>query len=383
MIDYFRHKVDAIILKKLDLSIVKRRMQLFIAAAMLLIAIPYINLKLFGILSTMFVIYSTYIGLCKCGPLASFWSLIVLSIFLKLNMIDVDRLVLFSFILMLLIISVGFGKLIKYYINLINDLGQTKEELKETNQQLNREFKKVKRVHKSFLPQNVPKIKNFYFNSFYQAAEIVSGDYYNYIELKDKVIGYVSDVTGHGLDGALINVFIREKVNNFFNQNKTVSSKNILGFLSEKFSEENFPADYSLCITLWVLDKKSGVLYYNNAGNHIPIFLIENKNIKEKFEENPPISNVFSLSDYNFANNKIKLECGNKVLFLTDGLIEQEINNKMYGIERLKKVVKKSKADNNLLDFIYSDFKNLLGDNSQEDDITMFCIQKRCDRILN
>nr|WP_239550919.1 SpoIIE family protein phosphatase [Halanaerobacter jeridensis] len=284
---------------------------------------------------------------------------------------------------MLLIISVGFGKLIKYYINLINDLGQTKEELKETNQQLNREFKKVKRVHKSFLPQNVPKIKNFYFNSFYQAAEIVSGDYYNYIELKDKVIGYVSDVTGHGLDGALINVFIREKVNNFFNQNKTVSSKNILGFLSEKFSEENFPADYSLCITLWVLDKKSGVLYYNNAGNHIPIFLIENKNIKEKFEENPPISNVFSLSDYNFANNKIKLECGNKVLFLTDGLIEQEINNKMYGIERLKKVVKKSKADNNLLDFIYSDFKNLLGDNSQEDDITMFCIQKRCDRILN
>ena len=184
MINDFIHKFNTIILNKTaPLSVLKGRLQLLILATTLLIAIPYINLELFLILSTTFVIYSTYIGLCKCGLLASFWSLIVLSIFIKQNMININKLVVGAFIIMLLIISIGLGKLIKHYINLIKNLDQTKKKLKETNQQLNREFEKVKRVHKSFLPQYLPRIKKFHFNSFYRAAEIISGDYYNYIEL--------------------------------------------------------------------------------------------------------------------------------------------------------------------------------------------------------
>ena len=375
--EYLWDKFNFIILKSTGVSELKDRLKLIFLALVLLIVGPQIELTLFGVLSTIFVIYATYLGFCQGGILASLWSLVVLGFLLKENMININGTILSSFIIMQMFISIGLGKTLRYHLGLIKDLNQTKEALKESNQQLNQKFDKVKRVHKSFFPQKLPQTKNFSFSAFYQPAEIISGDYYNYIELENIIIGYISDVTGHGLDGALLNVFIREKINNFLSHNFRITSQGILKFIVKKFAQENFPPDYSLCITFWVLDKKQGELYYNNAGNHVPLFLIRDNNIQEIIEENPPLSNVFTISDYEFNHNKIELDCRDKVLFSTDGLIEQSNHGNMYGTDRLKRVIEENiSSGEDLLHTIYNDFNNFIKADFQQDDITMFYLKR-------
>ena len=366
--------------KSADPLELKGRLKLIILALVLLIVGPYVQLTLFGIMSTIFVIYATYLGLCQYGILASLWNLVVLGFLLQENIVTINRVVLISFIIMQLLISIGLGKTLQHHLKLIKNLDQTKEELKDSNQKLNHKFDKVKRVHNSFFPKKLPQTKKFSFDAFYQPAEIISGDYYNYIEREDIIIGYISDVTGHGLDGALLNVYIREKINYFLSQNYQITSKGILKFIVNKFAQENFPPDYSLCITFWVLDKNRSELYYNNAGNHVPLFFIRNNNTQEMIEENPPLSNVFTISDYEFKDNKIKLDCNDRVLFATDGLIEQSNQENMYGINRLKRVIGEHIfSGDNLLHTIYNDFNNFRADNLQQDDITMFYLQRKCD----
>lgn len=357
-----------------ELEIFDEKIFLSVLALGLLITAPYLNLNIFIPLTIIFVFLATYLGQLEYGFLATLWSLIALSL-IDEGTIGLEFRV--SYFVTLSFINLGVTTIIKYYLELIKELSQTKSELKESNQQLNREFIKAKRIHKSFLPPAELKDEEFYFNSLYKPAEIIGGDYYNYIELEDKFIGYMAVVTGHSLDGTLINVFVREKINYFLALNSAVGSKKILEFLLKEFRKEDFPADYSLCLTFWVLDKKTSEIHYNNAGNHIPILINQDKNIKQKIEKNPPISTVFSQEDYDFGNNKVKLNQGDRVLFLTDGLIAQQNQEEIYGLDRLKNIFKENIIANDLLQSIYNDFNDFLSVNPQQDDVTMFLITKK------
>ena len=373
--NYLKEKIDFFILDELKIGKVKNEVVLFLLAMMLLITSFYVSTNTVKLLSIIFVFAAVYIGQYKYGLLASLLSIMAVSFSLEVR---ISLKELFPFFVMLALISLGVSAMIRYYVNLIKDLNLTKEELKESNRQLSREFDRAKRVHSSFLPKEDLKTKKFTFDSFYKSAEITGGDYYNCIELGDKIIGYIAVVTGHGLDGSIINIFVREKINYFLNENSEISSKKILEFLSGEFRKEDLPADYSLYIIFWVLDKNKSQLYYNNAGNHILIYYINDNGFQQKVEKNPPISSVFSLQDYNFAVNKIDLESKNRVLFLTEGLIEQQNQDQIYGFERLEEIIKKQDLFNpdNLLDNIYADVDKFLTNNSQQDDITMFSIQR-------
>ena len=60
-------------------------------------------------------------------------------------------------------------------------------------------------VQRSFLPKESPKIEGYGFFEYYQPANHVGGDYYDYIRLKDgRLAVIVADVVGHGVAAALL-----------------------------------------------------------------------------------------------------------------------------------------------------------------------------------
>jgi serine phosphatase RsbU (regulator of sigma subunit) len=364
LIESRNNKIVLPLVNEIELTASKLNLGLILLGLILVLIPFYYSINFLALSSILFVSSATYIGFYKYGLAASIWSLIILSFNLsaRINFFDLATL-----IFILLTISLGLGNFLESYDNLINRLKYK-----------NREFKQAKRVHQTFFPNGNLQTTNFSIDVFYQSSERIGGDYYNYIELEDKVIGYLSDVTGHGLDGALLNIFIREKINSFLDQDLHISSKNILKFLVVQFAQEDFPADYSLAIDLWVIDKKTKTIYYNNAGNHIPILVIKGQQVIENIEKNPPICDVFCYRDYNFITNKIELDYKDKVLFLTDGLIEQHNQAGRYGLERLKEVIKENTLDSrtSLLEHIYYDFNKFRAGDLQQDDLTMICIEQ-------
>ena len=158
MKEYLNNKIGYLNINIFDTISFERRLGLVLFSIILLLVVPYVSLEVFGILSAVFVICATYIGFCKSGMLASFWSLILLSFILNEN---INWFNIIAFIIMLLFISFVLGTVIKKYKNLVKDLSQTKEKLKKSNQKLNIQFKRAKRVHKSFFPNESLEAEKF------------------------------------------------------------------------------------------------------------------------------------------------------------------------------------------------------------------------------
>ena len=261
------------------------------------------------------------------------------------------------------------------------ELHEKQEEIMRKNQKLNENIAKAKKLHKNLLPTDLPKIDNLDIGVYYNPAQQLGGDFYNLIEVDDYLLFYVVDITGHGIDGALLNVFVRETINSFLHSHskENLSSKRILEFLAEKYREEDFPDDYFLCIMLGVLNKNTMELTYSNAGIHIPPLLSKYGNgIASLTASSLPISTAFDLDTLEIIEEGLRLNSKDVLLITTDGLIEETREEKLYGRERLARIFQENKSLSvqAIIDKIKSDFKDFTGELKSEDDIT-FLIMKR------
>ena len=70
---------------------------------------------------------------------------------------------------------------------------------------LERDLQLAHEVQRSFLPDEPPNIAGYEFFDYYQAANHVGGDYYDYVRLPDgRTAVIVADVVGHGVAAALL-----------------------------------------------------------------------------------------------------------------------------------------------------------------------------------
>ncbi|TWT92292.1 SpoIIE family protein phosphatase [Neorhodopirellula pilleata] len=66
------------------------------------------------------------------------------------------------------------------------------------------DLKLATEVQQAFLPSVPPEVPSFRLESFYQAANHIGGDYFDYVELPDGRVGVVvADVVGHGVAAAM------------------------------------------------------------------------------------------------------------------------------------------------------------------------------------
>ena len=69
---------------------------------------------------------------------------------------------------------------------------------------LERDLALAQQVQQGFLPQNSPELKSYRLHHYYQPADKVGGDYFDYISLPDgRVAVVLADVVGHGMAAAL------------------------------------------------------------------------------------------------------------------------------------------------------------------------------------
>ncbi|MGZ5474660.1 MAG: PP2C family protein-serine/threonine phosphatase [Thermoanaerobaculia bacterium] len=192
----------------------------------------------------------------------------------------------------------------------------------------------AQRIQQSILPQRVPQYAGYDIWGRTVPAEIVSGDFYDFIPVSDNILGLaIADGSGHGLPAALVvrDVYmgLRMATDRDFKIIRTLQKLNHIihrGRLTTKF------------VSLFYGELETGgILIYCNAGHNPPFVLRRGK--VEYLRNGGPV--LGPTPDATYTRGFARLDPGDLLCMYTDGIIEaSDAHDREFGIERLIRVVK-------------------------------------------
>ncbi|WP_459129985.1 PP2C family protein-serine/threonine phosphatase [Guggenheimella bovis] len=213
-----------------------------------------------------------------------------------------------------------------------NNLEQLIEErtksLMEMNETLSNEINAAKELQRSMMPAREISYRTVSFISENFACERMSGDFFDIYEIDDDRVGmYILDVSGHGINAALINVYsynyIRSSSPLIKRYMSDKPSRN-LSHLYDEFNQMNFPDEMHMVIMIMTYDMKKGIFTYSNGGlNTLPILFRQNGDIIELDQSSGfPICKMGDVFKPEYTDVKLQLFKGDRILFSTDGLFD-------------------------------------------------------------
>lgn len=268
------------------------------------------------------------------------------------------------------------GKLKEY----TTQLELKRKELVDLYSQLDEEFHKARGIHEAALPESIPDVEGISIATYYQPAQKMGGDFYSVIRKGERLVIYLADVTGHGLDGAMLSLFVKNTISSYLSMAKEeeITPESIMEFLSEQYRRENYPTDYCICIYLAILHLHSNTIYYLGAGfQDYPLLSRGSKDLEELMNTGLPISSVIPWRLMNSRSESTNLTEGATLLFTTDGLTEQMQGQRVYN-HRLKEVFHANRwyPPELIVSIINEDFRNFNHGLLQGDDDITFLILK-------
>lgn len=167
------------------------------------------------------------------------------------------------------------------------------------------------------LPGELPGIE--YGHRYRSAAERaqVGGDFYDLFQLGEKRIGItIGDVSGKGLDAAVLTALAKNTIKAYAAENGTPSE--VLAKTNEIVFESSSPSDF-ITVFFATLDTETGKLTYCNAGHPAPILRRQNAR-PELLEYSSPLVGAFK--ELAFFDRTVDLVSGDELVLYTDGMVE-------------------------------------------------------------
>jgi HAMP domain-containing protein len=203
-----------------------------------------------------------------------------------------------------------------------------------------------KEIQKRFIPLDVDKdgnklnsgykdAENAVFFGYYKGAKVLSGDYFDYLDLDGRYYAVIKcDVAGNGIPASLIMVQVATMFLNFFKKWQPSARLEELVYQINDFIDRlGFKGRFA-AFTLCLFDSQTGDLHFCNAGdNIIHIYDDSEKSVKSiTLHQTPaagalPNSIVESISGYRVQT--LSLDHGDILLLYTDGIHEGQGNEAM------------------------------------------------------
>ncbi|MDQ3280906.1 MAG: PP2C family protein-serine/threonine phosphatase [Acidobacteriota bacterium] len=197
----------------------------------------------------------------------------------------------------------------------------------------------AQRIQQSILPSRIPQYAGYDIWGRTVAAEVVSGDFYDYIPVSDSILGLaIADGSGHGLPAALVvrDVYmgLRMATDRDFKIVRTLEKLNHIihrGRLTTKF------------VSLFYGELETGgILIYCNAG-HNPPFLLRKNGEVEFLRNGGPV--LGPTPDATYTRGFAQLAAGDLLCLYTDGIIEaHDGKDREFSTERLVRLVKANRT---------------------------------------
>lgn len=204
----------------------------------------------------------------------------------------------------------------------------------EEKDRLEFELQLSARVQQALLPQQVPEIPGLEVAAFSRPAEIVGGDYFDFIHFSDQAPGLViGDVAGHGMSASLLMASVQATLRTLALDHEAPAG--VFDRLNLLFSH-NIRMTSFVSLFLARYDPQTHELTYSNAG-HNPPLLRTRSNGPELFSWLHPTGAAIGLVEgAQFGTETVKLAPGDVLVLYTDGITEaMNPQGEEFGPERL------------------------------------------------
>lgn len=163
------------------------------------------------------------------------------------------------------------------------------------------------------------------FTSAYHPVAIIGGDFFDILPVsKNEMYLYIGDVSGHGIEAALIMTAVRVMIRYLIqNENEDVTLNNLVSKLHLILSREIFHHHF-MTLMICRIDLENNTMEYFSAG-HPPLLIRDNDTGLYHCNEESGAIPIGIIEDFDYSNvrtNKIPILDNETYIFYTDGLFE-------------------------------------------------------------
>ena len=209
--------------------------------------------------------------------------------------------------------------------------------------QLKADIDKARQLQKSILPEHEYKFHHFDIYGITHPAEIVGGDFFDYLDIgdnNDRIGVTIGDAASKGVAAAAEAMYVSGalRMATTFEIKISLILKRMNELVNKIFEDDKFTSLFYGELTT----NKNGLFLYANAGHNPPMFYKSAKNRIELLNPTGPVLGPAPQSKYFVENINIYL---NDILVLYSDGITEAANSKFafYGEQRLMMLIKKLK----------------------------------------
>ncbi len=240
-------------------------------------------------------------------------------------------------------------------------------------------------IQRRFLPRDMPHLKNVNIAFKFNPCSSIAGDMFNVLELDNDNVGiYLFDVSGHGAPAAMMAVSICQMLQPHSglimrceasapNARAIISPRDVLDSLDLEFPLERF--DKYFTIFYGVLDIRTNILTYSNAGHPMPL-VIHQDGTADALDQGGTIIGLGGVVP--FEQGQAQLRKGDKIILYSDGLTEFEnASGESFGLERFKHLLTQNRSQkvDEFLDSIQKSLVDFAGNVKPQDDMSLLAIE--------
>jgi serine phosphatase RsbU (regulator of sigma subunit) len=213
---------------------------------------------------------------------------------------------------------------------------QRLEQEERERERIEQELRVARRIQQASLPKEVPELEGWEIAPYYQPAREVGGDFYDFHLLSEGRLGVVvGDATGKGVPAALVMSTTCGMLQAVSQALGSSSPGEVLERVNETLFARIPPSMFVTCFYA-ILDPKSGLLSYANAGHDLP-YARRGGSCEELRARGMPLGLMPGMS---YEVKEIVLDAGDSALFYSDGLVEaHDPKGEMFGFPRLRALV--------------------------------------------
>ena len=250
---------------------------------------------------------------------------------------------------------------------------------------LRRDIALASDVQRRLLPDAPPRVDGADFAAISVPARRIGGDYYDFVELRDRALGIaLADVSGKGVAAALIMSVVQASLR-IISSEGDVPPPRLVARMNE-FVYRSTPGSKYATFFYAQLDQQGRQLRYVNAGHNAPYLLRAGR--RSTADSAPPeieelsvggtVVGMFPEMEYEEAT--VELCPGDVLLAFTDGVPEaHNPENEEFGEERLQQLLRQTAhlPANEISARLSDEMKDWIRDAEQYDDLTFIVMKVR------
>ncbi len=230
-------------------------------------------------------------------------------------------------------------------------------------------------MQQRLLPAHSPDVPGYDIAGICLPTHEVGGDYYDYIDLADGMLGLVvADVSGEGIPAALVMTAFRALIRT--QARSRWSPADIAQLVNRILPEFTGQANFVTAI-YGILNPVEDKFRYANCGHNPPLVLRANGEI-ELLDRTGPLLGVIPQAHY--STEEVLLAPGDRLVLYTDGIVEAaNQDGQIFGTERLTHLpaLKLSNPAEKLITAIIQATNEFSGLESFEDDVAIVVVRRQ------